>query len=269
MARTLNLIFLLRKIVMQWILPPGLIIIAILLLYFLLILRKKKIAFIFTMFLVIFLFLFSSWVGEYLLLRPLEKRYIVNLNIFKDILPLNHPVIVVLAGDLVTGSFSAIANNNNAEVGEITQARLMGAYFLYQKIKCPILVSGGTVPGVGGDIPAAITMGRFLRDLGIPEVDIIEEDQSSTTLENAKFILDLIRRYGFQEVFLVTSAVHMPRAMLAFQYDNITIIPFPVNFLYENIQPGILDLLPNRSSWEHNLRALHEWIGLLYYKILL
>jgi uncharacterized SAM-binding protein YcdF (DUF218 family) len=263
----LNLMLLLRKIFMQFIFPPGIIIIAILLLYFLLIYRKKKIATIFTVFLVTLLFLLSSWLGEHLFLKPLEDKYILNSDIFRDRVNFSHPLIVVLAGDLVTGSLSA--GVGNAEVGEITLVRLLGAYFLYKKMECPILVSGGTVPGFAGNIPAADSMKQLLVDLGIPAEDIIKETQSSTTLENASFTMGLIRRYGFQEVILVTSAVHMPRAMFAFQNDDILIFPAPVDFLYENIHPGILNLLPNRSSWEHNLRALHEWIGLFYYKLLL
>lgn len=256
---------LLRKILMQFIFPPGVIIIAILLLYFLLIYRKKKIATIFTVFLATLLFLLSSWLGELLFLKPLEDKYIFNSGISRDSVNFAHPVIVVLAGDLVTGSL--LAGAGNAEVGEITLVRLLGAYFLYQKMECPILVSGGTVPGFAGNIPAADSMKQLLVDLGISAEDILKETQSSTTVENASFTLDLIRRYGFQEVILVTSAVHMPRAMFAFQNDDIVIFPAPVGFLYENIQPGIINLLPNSSSWGHNLRALHEWIGLLYYRI--
>ncbi|MBP8718016.1 MAG: YdcF family protein, partial [Candidatus Atribacteria bacterium] len=89
------------------------------------------------------------------------------------------------------------------------------------------------------------------------------------TFENATFTMDMIRKQDFKEVILVTSAIHMPRAMFAFQNSDIPVIPYPVNFLYENISPGLLNIFPNRSSWEHNLRALHEWVGLLYYKLII
>ena len=108
---------------MQWFLPPGIIIIAILLLYILLIFKKKKIATFFVLFLVSFLFLFSYWFGEYLFLRPLEERYILNRDISKESMNLANPVIVVLSGDSITGSL--LTGEENDEVGEITMARLM------------------------------------------------------------------------------------------------------------------------------------------------
>jgi len=263
----INSTILFRKILISWLFPPGIIIIAILLLSLLFIFNKKKIATFLTLFLIAILFLLSSWLGEYILVKPLEDDYIFSPPILSDNYNLSNPIIVVLAGDMVNGSFKA--SEGNAEIGEVTLSRLVGAYFLYLKINCPFLVSGGTVPGFSGDIPAADVMQQFLIDLGVPEEDIYTETQSRSTIENATFTMDMIRKQNFQEVILVTSAIHMPRAMFAFQNSDIPVIPYPVNFLYENISPGLLNIFPNRSSWEHNLRALHEWVGLLYYKLLI
>lgn len=255
-----------RGVLVQLIFPPGIIIIAILLFYILLVYKKKKIATFFMLFLVSFLLLFSSWMGEYLFLRPLEERYMVNKGIFKERMNFSNPVIVVLSGDsIIRGS---LTEEVNTEVGEITLARLIGAYFLYKDIGCPIIVSGGIIPGVGDNISAASAMKELLVRLGVPEENILTEGRSTTTLENAIFTMDLIEKYNYQEAILVTSAVHMPRAILAFKNRGVAISPVPVNFLYKNIQPDILDILPNRSSWEHNLRALHEWVGLFYYRII-
>ncbi|HNR65205.1 MAG TPA: YdcF family protein [Atribacterota bacterium] len=262
----LNPLLLWRKILMQWIFPPGIIIIAILLLYFLLILRKKKAATIFLIFIVSLLFIFGSWFGEYLFLRPLEEKFILDSDLSGENISLKQPIIVVLSGDSSSGSL--LTDECVSEVGEITLARLVGAYLLYKKIECPILVSGGIIPGIGEVTPAASIMGEVLMELGVTAENILKESKSSTTLENAEFTLNILTRLPFQEVILVTSAVHMPRAMLAFQNDVVTILPAPVNFLYEDKSPGVLDIFPNRSSWEHNLRAIHEWIGLIYYKII-
>lgn len=258
-------LFLLQKILVQGIFPPGIIIILIILLYALLIFQKKKIATILTLFLVISLFLLGSWYGEYFLLRPLENKYTSGANIAGYLFNLSKPIIVVLSGN--GNNVNQSTGSNNGEVGEITQSRLLGAYFLYQETHFPVLVSGGIAPGCSGDIASADQMERFLVKLGIPVQDIMKENRSGTTMENAIFVLDLMRTHHFEQAILVTSAVHMTRAMLAFQNDSIKVIPAPVNFLYENINPGILATLPNRSSWEHNLRALHEWAGIIYYKM--
>ena len=255
-----------RGFFMQLIFPPGIIIVAILLLYILLIFKKNKIATILMLFLVSYLFLLSSWVGEYLFLRPLEEGYIQNRDIFKERMNLTNPVIVVLSGDSIIKNL--LTEEADAEVGEITLSRLIGGYFLYKEMGCPIIVSGGIIPGVDDNISAAIVMKELLVRLGVPEENVLTESWSTTTLENAVFTMDLIEKYNFQEAILVTSAVHMPRAMLAFKNRGVVISPAPVNFLYKDSQPDILDILPNRSSWEHNLRALHEWVGLFYYRII-
>jgi len=112
-------------------------------------------------------------------------------------------------------------------------------------------------------------MEEVLIEMGVPPDDVFQESESRTTYENALFAIEEIRQQGYQEIILVTSALHMRRSVQSFENNEVTIIPAPVNYLFENTQPGLLNILPNRFSFDHNLRALHEWIGLLYYKIVL
>ncbi len=256
---------LLRKIIMQWIFPPGGIIIAVLLIFSLFLLDRKKIAIFLSVLLIFLLYLFSSWFGEYILLKPLEDDYTYLQETQMDNLNLTNPIIVVLGGGIVEDSLAE--GKVSTEVGEVTLARLYGAYRIYKNLECPVWVSGGTVPGFSGNIPAADVMGEVLVELGISREDIYNETQSRTTFENAHFTIEQIKQQGYHEIILVTSAVHMRRSAQVFENSDITIIPAPVNYLFENSRPGILDILPNRFSWDHNLRALHEWIGLLYYRI--
>lgn len=257
---------LMRKIIMQFLFPPGGVIIAILLVLLLFLFNRKTLATCFTIFLVFFLFLLSSWIGEYLLLRPLEDDYSPLQETIRDNLNLSNPLIVVLGGDLVEDDLSE--EGGKTGIGEVTLMRVYGAYRIYNEIKCPILVSGGTVPGSGGEVPSAEVMEKVLLELGISSGNVMKEVQSRTTFENAKLTLENIKQQDYQEIILVTSAVHMRRAVQSFQNHAIVIIPAPVNYLFENIQPGILNILPNGSSWDHNLRALHEWVGFLYYRLL-
>jgi len=256
---------LVRKIIIQLIFPPGGVIIAVLLIFLLFLFNRKKLVTCLTVLLVFFLFLFSSWFGEYILLRPLEDDYASLQEISGENLNLSHPVMVVLGGGLVEDSLSEEAGKT--EIGEVTLARLYGAYLIHREIKCPIWVSGGTVPGSGREISSADIMEQVLVSLGIPSEEITKEDQSRTTFENAGFSLQKIKQQGYQEIILVTSAVHMRRSVQVFEKSEMIIIPAPVNYLFENRSSGILNILPNGSSWDNNLRALHEWVGLLYYRL--
>src|SRR6056297_3432694 len=198
---------LLRKIMMQLIFPPGGIILAIFLIFLLFLFNRKKLATFLTIFLIFSLFLFSSWFGEYILLRSLEDDYSALQEISNDNLNLSNPVIVVLGGGLVEDSLAEKTGKN--EIGEVTLARLFGAYVLYQKIQCPIWVSGGSVPGYSGDVPSAEIMEEVLIEMGVPPDDVFQESESRTTYENALFTIEEIRQQGYQEIILVTSALHM------------------------------------------------------------
>ena len=267
MSDMLSSPLLLRKIMMQLIFPPGGIIIAIFIIYLLFLFNRKRLATYFTILLIFFLFLFSSWFGEYILLQPLEDDYSALQEISNDNLKLSNPVIVVLGGGLVEDSLAE--KSGKTEISEVTLARLFGAYGIYREIQCPVWVSGGSVPGYSGGVPSAEIMEEVLIEMGVPPDDIFQENESRTTFENAIFTIEEIKQQGYQEVILVTSALHMRRSVQSFENNEVTIIPAPVNYLFENTQPGLLNILPNRFSWDYNLRALHEWIGLLYYKIVL
>ncbi len=259
----LNSSLLIRKIFMQLIFPPGGIILALLVIIIFLIFNKKKLASIVSFLLIAFLLFLSSWWGEYFLVKPLEDDYPFLQKETLETISLTNPLIVVLGGAVVEKSLSG-----KTEIGNTTLSRLYGAYQIYQEITCPIWVSGGNVPGYSADTPASKIMLEILISLGIPADDIFIEDQSRTTMENALFALEEIKKQGYQEIILVTSATHMHRSVHSFENEEIKIIPAPVDYAFENTTPKILNILPNRYSWNNNLNALHEWIGLLYYKII-
>jgi len=252
---------------MQLLFPPGGVIIVIFLICLLFRYGRKKIAHFITIFLAIFLFLFSSWLGEYILLRPLEDDYDDFYQIIKNNgKDLQNPIMVVLGGGIVDESLSG--EKWYKEIAEVTLARLYGAFRIYQENKYVICVSGGTVPGISGNISSADVMEKVLIDMGVAPEDILKEDKSRTTFENAIYALKEIKELGYKEIILVTSAVHMRRSLLAFDRRGFTVIPAPVNFLFENKKPGLLEILPNQVSWNNNSRALHEWVGLLYYRLI-
>ena len=261
----LSLIF--RKVITQLFLPPGGIIVLILLICLFFLFNWKKIAIFLATVLMFSLFILGSWLGEYIILKPLEDDYSSFKDTSNSHISLSNPIIVVLGGGVVENSLSR--QGGGTDIGEVTLARLYGAYTVYREIECPILVSGGNVPGYTGNIPAAQIMLEVLANMGVPRGLIYQEDRSRTTLENASFTIEKIIAQGYNEIILVTSAVHMRRSVAVFEKNNsgIIVIPAPVNYLFENTKPGLLNLLPNEISWNHNLRAIHEWIGLLYYKI--
>lgn len=76
-----------------------------------------------------------------------------------------------------------------------------------------VVVSGGQ--GDNEDIPEAEAMAKYLVHNGIAENRIIIEDKSTSTFENLKFSLDILRDMGGKEdpeVLIVTNDYHLFRA---------------------------------------------------------
>lgn len=66
---------------------------------------------------------------------------------------------------------------------------------------------------------------------GIPESDILREDKSRTTFENAKYSLKIIQARGYRSAIVVTSPYHTRRASIIFSQVfkgiDVTICPVP------------------------------------------
>ena len=90
--------------------------------------------------------------------------------------------IVVLGG----GVDPADATRLRAEMNSATLWRCLHAAAVYRRGKpCPVVVCGGRVDTGSSTPPVAQLMRDFLRDQGINDGDLIVEDRSRSTYENA------------------------------------------------------------------------------------
>ena len=60
------------------------------------------------------------------------------------------------------------------------------------------------------------SMYRQALSLGITEDDILLEERSRTTFENAKYSVEIVRAQGFQSAIIVTSPTHTRRSSIIF-----------------------------------------------------
>jgi uncharacterized SAM-binding protein YcdF (DUF218 family) len=106
---------------------------------------------------------------------------------------------------------------------------------------------------------------RFVEKLGVPQDRIIVERDSRNTLENAAFAKQIVRPKSGERWLLVTSAMHMPRAIGVFRKAGFAVEAYPVDYLTS----GAKDLwrLPGALMGGIGITdlAVHEWIGLLAY----
>ena len=254
----------LRKVIEQLIFPPGLFLLFILIIVLLFLSKRRKAAVWLTFLFLLLSYIFSSWFGEWLLLRPLENAYLPlnRQNEFAMRDPFKKSAVVILAGGMVEDSPAAGAYG--AEIGEVTLARLYGGFKVYQEYQVDIWVSGGMTLGSHGSVSIAKVMKEVLISWGVDPDRVILEENSRTTLENADYTLEKLKGKDYEKIILLTSALHMKRSVQLFQNQGIDIIPAPVNYIFEDL-PYFVAFFPNIFSFEHNVRALHEWIGIIYY----
>jgi len=129
----------------------------------------------------------------------------------------------------------------------------------------PVIVSGGMVWTDAEAEPEAETMKRLLVELGVPEEAVIAEGESRNTWENARNTARILEGKGARRAVLVTSAWHMPRAMMSFRAAGLDCVPFGADYRARRGAYRFLDFLPAFETLADSFRALHEDFGLLAY----
>lgn len=96
--------------------------------------------------------------------------------------------------------------------------RVWHAAALYRAGKARwVVVAAGNRPEHALEQVEADAIKEVLVQLGVPISAIIQEGASRTTRENARNVRPLLERLGARRVLLVTSALHMPRALQTFE----------------------------------------------------
>ncbi len=142
-----------------------------------------------------------------------------------------------------------------------TLARLVEAVHLYRENRgSKLIVSGGGAKD-RSRCDAAV-MSELARTLGVPQQDIIEEDQSRDTEDAAHFIKPLVNNDAF---ILVTSASHMFRSMRLFVGNGMKPIPAPTDYLTRDVRIMSADaFFPDPQALGKATRAVYEYLGLAW-----
>jgi uncharacterized SAM-binding protein YcdF (DUF218 family) len=146
---------------------------------------------------------------------------------------------------------------------------------VYKKLGgCPVIVSGyyrqnrsDYGPQYPDDPILSNPMAKFLLEQGVDRDDIIIEDQSRTTHENAVYTKKLIEEKGFKDIVLVTDASHMNRSVLCFEKLGMEVTPAACNYYAEALEFSPQTLLPSYIGVRQARDATREYIGLVWYWI--
>ena len=107
-----------------------------------------------------------------------------------------------------------------------------------------------------------------LADLGVEPARINMESQSRTTFEDALYSAALLKPKSNERWLLVTSAMHMPRAVGCFRVAGFQVEPYPVEFMTRGRSGPFAQFATGSSALIQFDRAAKEWIGLIAYRLM-
>lgn len=203
------------------------------------------------------LLLFSLPIVANSLISSLESQYPPQHKIWHD---QSAEAIVVLGGG---------RNDRAIEYGGITVSnaemeRLRYAALLHRETGVPILLTGGDP--IESGISEAELMQQVLQDeFGITARWI--EGNSHTTWENAVYSDEMLGADGVKTAWLVTHAWHMPRSMQVFSGRAVQYIPAPHSYGVGAWDKLWFKWLPQAGALGLSTVALHEWLGIVWYKL--
>lgn len=130
-----------------------------------------------------------------------------------------------------------------------------------------VIISGGSGRLDGGDVLEAEDIANFMRLAGIPDEDLIIENQAKNTHESAVLVSDLLTKMeGPKELLLVTSAYHLPRSMACFKKAGVKVDPFAAEPSAEirryNLEVLLVPSIDAVTMWQTIIR---EWVGFVAY----
>ncbi|HVC20557.1 MAG TPA: YdcF family protein [Vicinamibacterales bacterium] len=169
--------------------------------------------------------------------------------------------VVILGGgnDLITGRRAAVDLLSPSSVDRV----LEGAR-IYALLDHPwVMASGGVTDHIPGAESEAASMRTLLMTLGVPADRILLDPRSLTTRQQAERIPPRLRAHGISRFVLVTSPIHMRRALGAFRAVGWHPVPAISAGLFTGWRGSWV--LPTRSGLRLSQEAIHEYGGWLYY----
>lgn len=194
-----------------------------------------------------------------LLIQPLEARF-ARADLER-------------AGQAITGIIVLGGGEDSRIVGRPELAPLNEAAERYTESvvlarrlpQARLVFSGGSGVLVGAHQQEADMAGRLFAALGIARERITLEAKSHDTYENAAFTARIVNPKPDERWLLVTSAVHMPRAVGCFRRAGFVVETWPVD--YRTPSPLTLARLP--VSIADGLKRIdsvtREYVGLVVY----
>jgi uncharacterized SAM-binding protein YcdF (DUF218 family) len=128
-----------------------------------------------------------------------------------------------------------------------------------------VVFSGGSGALGGAPFSEAETARYVFGELGLDPRRLTLEPRSRNTYENVLFSKAMVHPRPGQVWLLVTSAIHMPRALAVTRQLDWPMLPWPSDYI--TAPTGGNDPFDIAGNLDLTDYAVHEWIGMLAYRI--
>ena len=174
----------------------------------------------------------------------------------------NYDAVVVLSG-MVSG----FKYDGKDYLSWGSPERLFAGIDILKAGKAQIIVfTGGQLPWDDFQPEGEILREKSI-EFGVEPSKIKVTGPAYNTAQEAEEVKRLINTLNLEDVLIVTSSFHMPRAKLLFESNGINVDPFPVNFKASRKKLNWLSFLPSAGGFGRTSSAIREAIGRLYYRI--
>lgn len=174
-----------------------------------------------------------------------------------------YDAVVVLGGMTEPGP-SALAGS--PQYGEAIERMLVGYAEVVSGGARHLIISGGLIEDDPGIPREAVTVAKTLRQLGLAEDQIILEDRSRNTRENALYTAEIVRQRGFKRILLVTSAFHMKRSLGCFRAVGLAPDVLPTDWRAPGPSASHTNWTPRAEALDDSTRMLRELAGRIVYR---
>jgi uncharacterized SAM-binding protein YcdF (DUF218 family) len=149
------------------------------------------------------------------------------------------------------------------EPAPLAYGRIVKALEVYRSCKqrnpaCFILVTGGDPQHHGAS--EGTVYGALLQRLGVESSDLLVEGRSLNTWQNAQYTAALLKSHPADQVFLVTSGIHLRRSVLYFNQFGIRGQPVRADEV-----SAMLSAVPLAYNFLLTDLAVHEYTGVVRY----
>lgn len=172
--------------------------------------------------------------------------------------------IVVLGG----GAMGKGTLRPQAEPSNLSLRRTFCGIKLFSQGLAPRLLLAGGDASIFKEGPIeAVTMQQLALQLGVPEGAIVVEGRSRNTYENAVHTKRLL---GSATVLVVTSALHLPRALALLKKQGLKATGYPCGYSVRNRPSDDWDIhpfaiIPTVEALSTNTKSFNELIGIAVY----